>query len=255
MLGKDRRQGVLSNAGDIRRALHAWLETEDTALLSANGALAPADVVGAGLAFSARVVAQEAFLLLAGGADHRVRVLTRVAPLCALLVSSIKHAEWAISRAEEPANRVVALRAHWVPQETVLLTVLALPLRAPAAAERLWLLAEGTVRFKTWWAQAPALFGDAFVASTALRIAKIVRFLETWAALSDHLANVPVAGLDPTSGVAVLGRDRNRVLGHVLVDVVQRGGSRLLWGRRERRALWGLRRTGHRSRRRRGALP
>jgi len=90
-------------------------EAEHTTLFGANRALTPTDVVRTGLAGTARIVAQEALLLLALRADHRMRVLSRVVDFLALL-TFISHAFGAVRRAKATSSAVVSNRALRVPE-------------------------------------------------------------------------------------------------------------------------------------------
>ena len=100
-------------------------EAENAALEGVLGALTPADVVESFLVVLALVVAEEAFLFLTFGADHRNWIHAGVHHLLTVW-TGVSHARRAIRRAHAAALLVVAFGAVGVPEESPLAAVLAL---------------------------------------------------------------------------------------------------------------------------------
>lgn len=145
---------------------------------------------------SARIVAHEALLLLALGADHRMRVLSRVALFGAEL-PFVTHAFWADRRAQATTLSSIAFRALRVPQKSPLLASLAHFLGSPTPSNGVRLLAIGAVAAELWRAEAPAEFVDTHESVFTHRVAQVVGLFQSWSTLAYHLTDVTELGLQP----------------------------------------------------------
>jgi len=124
---------------------------------------------------------------------------------------------------------VIAFRAFGIPQKAPLFTTLAHLLRTPASSRCLWLLAESSIALEISWAVAPAKFIDSLEFIFAERIAEIVGFLKSRAALTDHLPNISESGLKPAcvdAGHGGLGRFMNWLDWHLRLRLL---GLRRIW--------------------------
>ena len=147
-------------------------------------------------------ITKSRIIVFIGWALHRITCSATVRVFVAWY-TDVRHSILAVWWTDATARVMITIATDWVPQETILLAVVALLGWSGATAVRWGLSAVSTVISEVWRAVLPTNGSNAVVSVSTKRIAKPAVLLLVWGTSMNGWPNSTTVGEFPTSGIFI----------------------------------------------------